>query len=78
MVFGTKTRIMKSIKDKWITSGVRYTKVEFHNKTFRRYLYCYKGRTTDILWLASDRSFIPESLEQRLEKEFIKEIEKVG
>ncbi len=72
MVFGTKIRIMKSIKDKWITSSVRYTKVEFHNKTFRRYHYCYKGRTADILWLADDRSFLPESIEQKLEKEFSK------
>lgn len=69
---------MKKLKDKWISSSVRYTKVEFHNKNFRRYHYCYKGRTTDILWLASDGSFIPESIEQRLEKEFLKELEGVG
>lgn len=69
---------MKKLKDKWVTSSVRYTKLEFHNKTFRRYQYVYKGRTTDILWLASDRSFIPEHLEKRLEKEFELEIEKVG
>lgn len=66
------TNIMKTIKDKWVTSSVRYTKVEFHNKTFRRYHYIYKGRTSDILWLSTDREFLPESLEQKLEKEFQK------
>lgn len=61
---------MRTIKDKMVTSSVRYTKVEFHNKYFRRFHYIYKGRTVDILWLADDRSFLPESLEQKLEKEF--------
>jgi len=75
MDFTTKIILMKAIKDKWITSSVRYTKVEFHNKYFRRFHYCYKGRTADILWLASDREFLPESLEHKLEKEFQ---EKVG
>lgn len=76
MDFTTKmTKLMKTVKDKWITSSVRYTKVEFHNKHFRRFHYCYRGRTTDILWLASDREFLPESLEHKLEKEFQ---EKVG
>jgi hypothetical protein len=66
---------MKPVKDRWITQSVRYTKVEFHNKIFRRYHYCYKGRTTDILWLSSDRSFLPESLENKLENEFQKEVD---
>jgi hypothetical protein len=70
-----KLKFMKTLKDKMITSSVRYTKVEFHNKSFRRFHYCYRGRTTDILWLASDREFLPESLEHKLEKEFQ---EKVG
>jgi hypothetical protein len=65
---------MKTIKDKMITSSVRYTKVEFHNKNFKRFHYLWKGLTVDILWLSDDREFIPESLEQRLENEF----EKVG
>lgn len=65
---------MKAVKDKWITSSVRYTKVEFHNKTFRRYYYCYKGIKIEILWLASDRSFLPESLENKLENQFQKEV----
>jgi len=63
---------MKKVKDKWVTSSVRYTKVEFHNKNFRRYHYVYKGRTTDILWLSDEREFLPESLEGKLEKEFQK------
>jgi hypothetical protein len=63
---------MKTIKDKMINSNVRYTKVEIHNKYFRRFHYNSKGRTVDILWLADDRSFLPELIEQKLEKEFSK------
>jgi hypothetical protein len=63
---------MIKIKDKMITSSVRYTKVEFHNKKFRRFHYNWKGQTMEILWLANDRSFIPESLEKILENEFKK------
>jgi hypothetical protein len=70
-----KLKFMKTLKDKMITSSVRYTKVEFHNKKFRRFHYSWKGQTVDILWLASDREFLPESLEHKLEKEFQ---EKVG
>lgn len=66
---------MKTIKDKIINSSVRYTKVEFHNKVFKRFHYNWKGTTVDILWLSHSREFLPQSLEQRLEKEFQ---EKVG
>lgn len=65
-------KIMKKIKDKWINSNVRYTKVELHNKNFRRYHYISKGKTANILWLSDDREFIPESIEKKLEKEFQK------
>lgn len=65
---------MRTIKDKMVTSSVRYTKVEFHNKYFRRFHYNSKGRTIHILWLDGDRSFLPESLEQKLEKEFSKKV----
>lgn len=63
---------MKELKDRWVTSSVRYTKVEFHNKIFRRFHFCYKGKTVDILWLADNREFLPEKLEEKLEKEFQK------
>lgn len=63
---------MKTLKDKMITSSVRYTKCEFHNKIFRRFHYTSRGRTCDILWLADNRDFLPESLEHKLEKEFQK------
>ena len=65
---------MKKIKDKWFNSRIRYTKVEFDNKSFRRFHYYYNGRTVDVLWLSDDRSFLPEKIEEKLEKEF----EKVG
>lgn len=65
-------RFMKKIKDKWVTSSVRYTKVEFDNKNFKRFHYCYQGRTADILWLSNDREFLPDKLEKILEKEFKK------
>lgn len=63
---------MKTIKEKMVTSSVLYTKVEFHNKYFRRFQYQWKGKILDILWLSDDGNFIPESLEQRLENEFKK------
>lgn len=65
---------MKAIKDKIINSSVRYTKVEFHNKNFKRFHYTWKGKTVDILWLSADRNFIPEKLEQKLEEEFQKKV----
>ena len=65
---------MKKIKDKWVTTSCRYTKVEFDSKNFKRFHYCHKGRTSDILWLDSDRLFLPESIEQKLEKEFQKQV----
>jgi hypothetical protein len=74
MDFMTKIEIMKLVKDKMVNPRVRYTKVYFHNKNFRRFQYLSRGRTVDILWLSDDRNFIPEFLEQKLEKEF----EKVG
>jgi hypothetical protein len=67
--------IMKKLKDIMITASVRYTKVEYHNKNFKRFHYFWRGKTVDILWISSDRSLIPESLEEKLEKEFQ---EKVG
>lgn len=61
---------MKLLKDKWTTPYVRYTKVEFQNKCFRRYHFIKMGRSIDVLWLASDREFLPEVVEKKLEKEF--------
>jgi hypothetical protein len=63
---------MKKIKDKMINIGCRYTKVTFDNKNFRRFQYVSQGRTNDILWLSNEREFLPDKLEQRLEKEFKK------
>lgn len=65
---------MNILKDTWRAQSVRYTKVEFHNKKFRRYYFCSGGRKVDVLWLASDRTFLPEFLEEKLEKEFQKEV----
>lgn len=65
---------MKKLQDKWVKPVVRYTKVEFDNKKFRRFEYILKDKTSSVLWLDSNRSFIPEFLELKLEKEF----EKVG
>lgn len=74
---------MKILKDNYINSCVRYTKVELDNKYFRRYHYStYKNRTVDILWLCSDREFINPKLELYLENQFKKInknlLEKVG
>lgn len=63
---------MKIVKEKMISSSVKYTKVEFHNKIFRRFQYIWKGKTMDVLWLSSSREFIPEKLEEKLEEEFQK------
>lgn len=63
---------MKIVKEKMISSSVKYTKVEHHNKIFRRFHYTWKGETMDVLWLSADRDFIPEKLEQKLEEEFQK------
>ena len=74
MVSMINFRVMKVVKEKMITASVRYTKVEYHNKNFKRFHYFWRGKTVDILWLSSD-GLIPESLEEKLEKEFQ---EKVG
>jgi len=66
---------MKTIKDIMITQSVRYTKVEYHDKRFRRFHYIWKGKTVDILWLSSDKGLIPELLERKLEKEFQKKLQ---
>jgi len=67
---------MNILKDIWRSKSVRYTKVEFHNKEFRRYYYCSNGRKVDVLWLAFDGTFLPNFLEEKLEKEFQKEFQK--
>ena len=73
---------MKIVKDKYINSCVRYTKVELDNKYFRRYHYGYQNRTVYILWLCNDREFVNEKLELHLENQFKKInknlLEKVG
>lgn len=63
---------MKIVKQKMITSSVKYSKVEFHNKHFKRFQYQWKGQVLDILWLTDNGNFIPESFEDKLEKEFKK------
>jgi hypothetical protein len=65
---------MEIIKDKWIATKARYCKVKYHNKHFRRFHYVSMGRSVDVLWLASDRSFLPETLEKVLESEFQKKV----
>ena len=72
MVSMINFRVMKVVKEKMITSSVIYTKVEFHSKVFRRFQYFWKGKSLDVLWLSSDRSLLPEKLEEKLENEFQK------
>lgn len=67
---------MKTIKDIMITNSVRYIKVEFSNKNFKRFHFKWKEKTVDILWLSGDSSFLPEILERKLEKEFQKQFQK--
>jgi len=65
---------MEKIVDKMVSPSVRYTKVRHSYKIFRRFHYKWRGVTTDILWLDSDRNFLNEGMELILENEFQKKL----
>lgn len=65
---------MEKVKDVFITPGVRYTKVKFCGKIFKRFQYIWMGKTMDIQWADSESQFMNDSFEKQIEDEFKKKV----
>jgi len=65
---------MEVIKDTMVSSSVRYTKVLYQHKRFRRFQYYWKGKELETLWLTDISDWLPDFLEDKLEEVFKKEV----